>query len=220
METFQCTVFWQVAEKENFNGYQITPLPHLQIHALLMGTASMALLWWYPRPEAIATSPFYSQASVWTERVLIFGCPKTTLKPNFSNIVMGFYSNRRILPCCGSAPGSVVSDGSVVKSHLPCQPAIKSVPKRLQFRAPLLGVLRTDRWSLEGMGEWEARSEGIPPKRHSVDSLPPFFPSTNSLLYAGCRMAFTLGGEESLTPFWVNMERFTRDSAKPPRKIR
>lgn len=50
--------------------------------------------------------------------------------------------------------------------------------------------------------------------------LAPFFPSTNSLLYAGCRMAFTLGGEESLTPFWVNMERFTRDSAKPPRKIR
>lgn len=164
METFQCTVFWQVAEKENFNGYQVTPLPHLQIHALFMGTASMALLWWYPRPEAIAPSPFYSQASVWTERVLISDCSKTTLKPNFSNIVMGFYSNRRILPCCGSAPGSVVSDGTVVKSHLPCQPAIKSVPKRLQLRAPLLSVLRNDRWSLEGMGEWEAHSEGIPPK--------------------------------------------------------
>lgn len=212
MRTFQYTVFWQVAKRENFNSYQATPRPHLQIRPLLMGTASMALSWWYPHPEAIVTSLVYSRASVCTERVLISGCPNTTLKPNFSNIVMGFYINRRVLPCCGSAPGSVVSDGTFVKSHLPCQPAIKSVPKRLQPRAPSTRCF--EKWWLEigGSGRVGGSLGGNHTKKASTRLRPQFFPS--------CRMAFTLGGQVSLTLFWVHMERFTRDSAKPPRKIR
>jgi hypothetical protein len=95
-----------------------------------MGTTPMTFFkMMSPHVQKVSQPHAYSQASVLTKQKVFSGFLKPISKPNFSNIVMGFYINRRILPRCGSAPRSVVSDGTFVRSHLRCQPVIKSVPR-------------------------------------------------------------------------------------------